>query len=91
MAALEEAKAVLEDFKRVLNEGHPWLPGNVFIRCPGLDLYVQAALEGFVYDRQVAENAKPAKRVSLSDNPNWRPSSVEPMSYEEAVDISRGE
>ena len=67
MTDLEEAATALREFKRAMQEGHPWLPGGVFTKNPGLDLYIVAALEGFVHSRQVAEQSLPAKRVSLTD------------------------
>ena len=67
MTKLEEAEAVLADFKRSMDEGHPWLPGNVFIRCEGLSQHIVGALEDFVRVQRVAEQAEPAKRVSLAE------------------------
>jgi len=66
MTALEEAEAALATFKASMDEGHPWVPGGLFISNPGLDQHVLAAFHEFVRVRRVAEQAKPAKRVSLS-------------------------
>jgi hypothetical protein len=79
MSKLEDAEATLADFERTLTEGHPWLPGAHFVRCPDLGSHILSALHEFVRVQRVAEQVKPAKRVSLSDNPNWRPSSVAPV------------
>lgn len=79
LTPFEQAESALETFKRSMEEGHPWVPGSLFISNPGLDLYILAALQGFLHAKQVAEQVKPARRVSLSENPNWRPSSVAPV------------
>lgn len=67
MTKLESAEAILADFKMWMVKGHPWVPGAAFISNPGLDLFVQAALEGYAHTCRVAEQAKPAKRVSLTE------------------------
>jgi hypothetical protein len=54
---LEAAESALAEFKRSMRSGHPWVPGVHFIKNPGLELYVQAALEGW------AEKHRPAKSV----------------------------
>lgn len=64
---LEKAQGVLDQFKLNKAAGHPWLPGADFISNPGLDLYIEAALEGWVHAKRAAEQSKPAKRVSLTE------------------------
>ena len=75
----EDVQAVLDEFNRNVAGGHPWLPGAAFIKVPGLDDVVKGALEEFLRVLQVHDRSKPARRVSLSDDPNWRPSSVAPV------------
>lgn len=90
MTPLEQAESALETYKRSMYEGHPWVPGALFTSNPGLDLYILAAFQGWV-----EASREPHKRVSLSDDPNWRPSSVaperllrrRPLSRKEAVRI----
>lgn len=79
MTELEQAEMVLARFKESMEEGHPWVPGVAFVNNPGLDRHVLMALEDFARHHRALEQSKPAKRVSLSDNPNWRPSSVAPV------------
>lgn len=66
MTMLTNAEAALANYKRDLDEGHPWLPGHVFINNPGLGQHVLKAMEEFVRVQRVAEQAKPARRVSLT-------------------------
>lgn len=67
---LEKAQGVLDQFKIDKAAGHPWLPGATFISNPGLDLYILAALEQWVHTTRVAEQSKPARRVSLTEVPD---------------------
>jgi len=67
MTKLEEAEAALVEFKRSVDSGHPWLPGGVFLKLPGLDQHIVRAFEDFVLKERIAEQVKPAKRVSLTD------------------------
>lgn len=67
MTKLETAKATQAEFKRGMQDGHPWLPGLAFINNPGLDLHIVAALESYVHKLEVEEQVKPAKRVSLTE------------------------
>jgi hypothetical protein len=48
----ERAEEALAQFKRTVQEGHPWLPGLTFILNPGLDLYIVAALEKWAEDQR---------------------------------------
>lgn len=82
MTALEEAKTALNTFKQTMAEGHPWMSGASFINNPGLDQHILAALEEFVRIQTVTKQAlsRSARRVSLSDDPNWRPSGMAPIS-----------
>ncbi len=68
MTTLDDAKTALAEFERSVDEGHPWLPGASFIKTPGLDKHILAAMKEFVRVLQVAENAKPAVRVSLTES-----------------------
>ena len=78
MTPLQEAETALREYKRSVDQGHPWVPGGMFKTNPGLDQHLLNAFEEFVRLRVVEEQAAPAKRVSLSDDPNWLPSSVAP-------------
>lgn len=49
---VEKAEEALRDFKRRMAEGLPWVHSVHFIRNPGLDLYILAALEGWVEDQK---------------------------------------
>lgn len=79
MTPLEEAQVVLDTYKGWLDQGNPWIPGLYFQNNPGLGQHILQALQEFVRLRQVEENARSAERVSLSNDPNWRPSSVAPV------------
>jgi len=79
LTELEQAEAAQADFQRTREAGHPWVPGTALTKNPGLDLYIAAALESWVHLKRAQQQSQPAKRVSLSDNPNWRPSSVAPV------------
>lgn len=78
MTELEIAEAALREFERSVKEGHPWLPGGTFKSNPGLEIYIEEALGTWVRIKKVAEQVNPARRVSLSEDPNWRPSAVAP-------------
>lgn len=79
MTELEKAESTLAQFELAMNEGHPWLPGAFFNENPGLDSHIMNALDEWVRIKRIAEQAAPAKRVSLSDDPNWRPSGTTPV------------
>lgn len=67
MTELEKAQAAQAAFRQSMQNGHPCLPGVVFIENPGLDLLIEAALKDWVHTNTVAEQSKPAKRVSLTE------------------------
>lgn len=68
MTELEQAEATLANFKRSMQDGHPWVPGVAFVNNPGLDRYILNALEEFRMLRAL-EQDKPAERVSLTESP----------------------
>lgn len=100
MTPFEQAESALATFKASMRDGHPWVPGGLFISNPGLDLYILAALQGWV-EANRPDTCKcrcregkhcggcghegcnyqkdPVRRISLSDDPDWRPSSVAPV------------
>jgi hypothetical protein len=62
--SVEQAEAALREFKRTVQEGHPWVPGLIFILNPGLDLYIMAALERWAEDQR---NRLPIVSGTLTD------------------------
>lgn len=64
---LEKAEDALASFRNWMKSGQPYLPGVDFISNPGLDVHILSALEDFVRVKRVAEQSKPAKRVSLTE------------------------
>lgn len=67
MNSLEDAEVAMRAFKRSVDEGHPWVPGGAFESNPGLEEHILRAFEDFVRVQRVAEQSKPAKRVSLTE------------------------
>lgn len=65
MSELDLAQSALAAYEASLEAGHPWLPGGMFASNPGLDQHILSAMHEFVRVKRVAEQAKPAKRVSL--------------------------
>jgi hypothetical protein len=63
MTELEKAEAAQAAFKQSMRESHPWLPGSSFRSNPGLDLYIQAALESWVHAKREAEQWKLAQSL----------------------------
>lgn len=43
-----EAEMALATYRRSMEDGHPWLPGGLFISNPGLDCHILAAMEAWV-------------------------------------------
>lgn len=52
MSTEEAATTALNDFKRTLKDGYPFLSVSAFRKNPGLDLYIVAALEGWSEDQK---------------------------------------
>ena len=40
----------LKMFQIEVDKGHPWVPGAVFIECPGFVWYIQAAMQKYIDD-----------------------------------------
>lgn len=40
----------LKLFEVESDKGHPWVPGIVFIQCPGFDRYVKEAMQNYIRD-----------------------------------------
>ncbi len=78
MTELEKAIEAQRAFKQSMQDGNPYLLDIVFIENPGLDLFIQAALEGWVHTKRVAEQSKPAKRVSLTEVPDDKDAGNDP-------------
>lgn len=76
MTELAEAEEILAAFKDLMKEGHPWLPGNAFIRNPGLDLRVLKVLEEWV-EKNRPVDLRPGDRVEIMNAVgDWQPGTV---------------
>lgn len=40
----------LKMFQIEMGNGHPWVPGAVFIECPGFTYYVEEAMHEYIKD-----------------------------------------
>lgn len=48
LTPLEQAEATLAIYQWSVETGHPWLPGSLFLKSPGLDQHIKEALESWV-------------------------------------------